>query len=127
MALPSFPPFDPFVDEVYVFRHINAWEDNRAVDRATWKLVSPQVSILCLVFREELLLRGEEVKGTIRTDSPSARSSEYQIASAMEAMAEKTEHGRASCPVTVEEPCSSARLVVVVRYMPRGPRRTRPV
>lgn len=45
MALPSFPPFVPFVDEVYVFKHINAWEDNRAVDRETWNLDSPEISV----------------------------------------------------------------------------------
>lgn len=45
MALPSLPPSGPLVDEVYVFRHINAWEERRAVGRETWNLDISQTII----------------------------------------------------------------------------------
>ena len=38
MALPSFPPFGPLDDDVYVFRQINPCDERRTVGRETWKL-----------------------------------------------------------------------------------------
>jgi hypothetical protein len=35
MALPSFPPSGPLVEEVYVFKHIKACDERRAVGKET--------------------------------------------------------------------------------------------
>ncbi len=36
MALPSFVPFCPFAEEVYVLMETRAWEESWAVGRLTW-------------------------------------------------------------------------------------------
>lgn len=40
IALPSFPPSGPLLDEEYVLRHINAWDDSCAVGNDTWNLLA---------------------------------------------------------------------------------------
>lgn len=39
IALPSFPPFGPLAEEVYVLREIRPCEERRAVGSAMWKLI----------------------------------------------------------------------------------------